>query len=144
MKMPWESLIDDLFGLADKFIEDKDKKNEFSFKVQELQFKLRESLLQTTTIPWVDGFVKILIAFRDIILPLLRPLGAAAMTAFGMYCHLKGIDMGGAANHTIFDAAFPAWGASRHVNKTQAQKEETKRKQIEQSSPENNSFIFPE
>lgn len=134
MKMPWESAIDGLFNLAGEWIEDKDKRNEFNFKVQELQFKLRESLLATKTTPKTDAFVKLLIAFRDIILPLLRPLGAAAMTAFGMYCHVNGVDID-AASQVIMDGAFPAWGASRHVNKQKEQTEQTKRHKVEQDDP---------
>ena len=134
MEMPWTSLINSVASLAGEFIEDKDKLNEINYKIKELEFKLRETLLATKTTPKVDAFVKILIAFRDIILPLLRPLGAACMTAFGMYCHAKGIDIGD-ANHVIMDGAFPAWGASRHVNKQKEETEKTKRHKIEQDDP---------
>ena len=133
MKMPWESVIDGFFGLAEEWIEDPDKKNEFNFKVKELEFKLRESLLTTKTTPKTDAFVKLLIAFRDIILPLLRPLGAFCMTLFGAYCHYKGIPMDGAM-HAIFDGAFPAWGASRHVHK---QKEQASKQKSEDNWWEN-------
>lgn len=126
MKMPWESLIQSISGLAGEFIEDKDKRNELIFKVKELEFSLRESLLSTKTTPKTDAFVKLLIAFKDIILPMLRPVGAAMMTGFGMYCHYKGIPLDG-ATQVIMDGAFPAWGASRHVNKNKEQEEKTKR-----------------
>lgn len=117
MKMPWTSVIENLSQLASEFIEDPDKKREIDYKIQELAFDLRRSLLNTVTTPKVDAFVKLLIAFRDIILPLLRPVGAACMTAFGMYCHYKGIEVDGAV-HAMLDGAFPAWGASRHVHKS--------------------------
>jgi len=135
MKMPWESVIEGLTSLASEYIEDPDKRNEFIFKTQELDFQLKEKLLETTTTPKIDAFVKLLIAFRDIILPLLRPLGAACMTAFGMYCHYKGIDMDGAV-HAVMDGAFPAWGASRHVYKNNELKSQDKPKK------EDNPFWF--
>ncbi len=45
-----------------------------------------------------------------------RPIGSIVMTAFGGYCHLKGVDMEVTA-HLLFDGAFPAWMASRHMQK---------------------------
>lgn len=134
MKMPWTTIIEELSSLASEFIEDPDKKREIDYKIQDLEFGLRKSLLATTTTPKVDAFVKLLIAFRDIILPLLRPLGAAAMTAFGMYCHLNGIEIDGAV-HAILDGAFPAWGASRHVHKSN---------ELKQQKPKDNPFWFEE
>lgn len=134
MQMPWESAINAVKDLAGEYIEDKDKRNELNFKLQELEFKLRESLLTTKTTPKTDAFVKILIAFRDIILPMLRPVGAACMTAFGMYCHYKGIPLDG-ATQVVMDGAFPAWGASRHVHKSREEEEKTKRHKKEQDDP---------
>jgi hypothetical protein len=134
MEMPWTSLIESITGLAGEYIEDKDKSNEIKFKIQELEFKLRESLLVTKTTPKVDAFVKVLIAFRDIILPMLRPVGAAMMTGFGMYCHYKGIPLDG-ATQVVMDGAFPAWGASRHVNKKHEETEKTKRHKKEGQDP---------
>lgn len=49
-------------------------------------------------------------------IPLARPVGSFCMTAFGAYCHAKGISMD-TAIHAVFDGAFPAWGLSRHVHK---------------------------
>lgn len=123
MKMPWESTIEGLTDLAGEWIEDKDKQNEFNFRVKELSFKLRETLLTTKTTPKTDAFVKILIAFRDIIMPLLRPLGAAGMTAFALYCQYKGIELTG-ATEAVLVGAFPAWGASRHAHKKEELKNE--------------------
>jgi hypothetical protein len=101
-----------LFGLGAELIEDKDKLNEFNFKLNELQGQLNLQLIQTTTVPWVDGTVKLLFAFNS----LWRPLGGAAMTAFGIYAYVKGIQIPEGL-HAVFDAAFPAWGLSRHINK---------------------------
>lgn len=129
MKMPWTSLIDSISGLASEFIEDPDKRNELMFKVQQLEFSLRETLLTTKTNPWVDGFVKILIAFRDIILPMLRPLGAFYLSYMGV--DMAQIELAAGDEISTLSAglatAFPAWGASRHVNKNKEQEEQTKR-----------------
>lgn len=119
MKAPYESAIESVTGLISEFIEDPDKAREF-------RFKLDQTLLQTTTTPKVDAFVKILIATRDIIIPMLRPLGAAAMTAAGIYMHYKQIPIDGAM-HALLDGSFPAWGTSRHINKQTEQRERTQR-----------------
>lgn len=108
------SLVPGLFKLADKFIEDKDKKAEF-------YVQMMNKMLDTKTYPWVDALVKLSYASEQIIKGLFRPIGAALMTAFGVYCHLKGIDIGPTAQ-VIFDGALPAWGTSRHIEKS-AQKE---------------------
>lgn len=126
MKMPWTALIDSVSSLASEFIEDKDKLNEINLKIRELESKVTTTLLSTKTTPKADAFVKILIAFRDIVVPLLRPVGASCMTAVGLYCHLNGVEIDG-ATHAMIDGAFPAWGASRHVNKHKEEEEKTKR-----------------
>lgn len=137
MKMPWTSLIDNISGLASEFIEDPDKRNELMFKVKELEFSLRETLLATKTNPWVDGFVKLLIAFRDIILPMMRPLGAFYLSYMGVDMAQAELAAGGevSALSAGLAAAFPGWGASRHVNKNKEQEEKTKRHRKDQGDP---------
>jgi len=127
--MPWESAITGVKDLISEFIVDEDKKNQINYQIQELEFGLRENLLKTTTTPKVDAVVKLMIATKDVVIPMLRPVGAACMTAFGMYCHAKGISME-TATQVIMDGAFPAWGASRHV----AKKDELKVKKSRKSS----------
>lgn len=109
--------------LASKMIMDKDKYAELQFKKVELEYNARSELLKQTTTPKIDAVVKLLITINDVVIPLLRPVGAAAMTAFGVWMHMKGTPMD-VAHQVIFDGAFPAWGTSRHVNK----QAETKRK----------------
>ena len=104
-------LVDGLIGLGKEFVVDKDKQIEFAFKSQELVFKTMQALLLAKTNPWVDGAVKLLYALQTF----WRPLVGGCMTLFGAFCHWKGIDLGNSA--LIFDGAFPAWGASRHVEK---------------------------
>jgi hypothetical protein len=135
MEMPWTSLINSISGLAGEFIEDKDKRNELMFKVKELEFSLRETLLATKTNPFVDGFVKVLIAFRDIILPMLRPLGAFYLSYMGVDIAQGELAAGAdvSALSGGLAAAFPAWGASRHVNKKHEETEKTKRHIKEES-----------
>jgi hypothetical protein len=45
---------------------------------------------------------------------LIRPIGAFLLSAFGAYCHYKGIAIEPAL-HAVFDGAFPGWMYSRHV-----------------------------
>lgn len=123
---PGESLLTELVGLGKEFITDKDKLFELQYKAQELQHNMRLAALQQTTVPWVDSLVKLMI--------FIRPIGSALMTAFGAYCHYRGIDLSEVV-HLTFDAAFPAWGASRHVNKTNELKEKERTKQITQPTP---------
>jgi len=132
--MPWTAAIEAVRDLAGQYIEDKDKLNEINKELRVLEKGIEESLLNTSTTPKTDAFVKILIAVKEVILPMLRPLGAAAMTAFGMYCHVKGIPMDGAAQ-AVMDGAFPAWGASRHVHKANVEKEKTRRQRKEDDDP---------
>lgn len=119
MKAPGETAIESITGLISEFITDPDKAAEF-------RFKLDQTLLQTITTPRTDAFVKILIATRDIIIPMIRPLGAAAMTAAGLYFQYKGIEVD-TTIEALTVGAFPAWGASRHVNKQTQQREQTER-----------------
>ena len=102
-----------LVSLGSEFIEDKDKRNEFNFKTKELESNLSIALLSNTTTPRVDALVKLILVTKQFI----RPLCGAMMTAFGAYCHYKGISMD-AAMQAIFDGALPAWGVSRHVNES--------------------------
>lgn len=106
-----------LFDLISEAIPDPDKRRELEAKITQARIQVDQLIMQTTTIPWVDALVKIMYALERFIVTLWRPIGAAAMTAFGMYAHYKGIDIG-EANHLILDGAFPAWGASRHMEKT--------------------------
>ena len=114
-----------LVGLASEFIEDPDKRIEYQFKAQELNINFMQAVTSTVTIPWVDALVKLMYAF----IAILRPLGSAAMTAFGIYAHYKQIPIDGAM-HAVLDGAFPAWGASRHMNKHKEQEEITKRERV--------------
>ena len=117
MKMPWESAIKSITGLISEAIVDDDKQAEIALELERLQVDVRKTLLSTKTTVRVDAFVKVLIAFRDIVIPLLRPIGAGAMTVFAAYCTYKEIPLAG-ATETMLYSAFPAWGASRHVHKS--------------------------
>jgi len=104
------AIITAFLSFGGKFIEDKDKKTEFAFKVMEV-------MLSTKTYPWVDALVKLSYAAEQIVKGLFRPLGAAAMAAFAMYsATTQGIDLDPTAQ-TILLGAFPAWGASRYKEK---------------------------
>ena len=115
MGLPLIGMIGDIFkGLIDlgkEYIPDKDKQVEFAFKMFDAQQKVNMTIMQQQTVPWVDALVKIMFAVNS----LWRPIMGAAMTAFGIYAHIKGIPMG--EFQWIFDGAFPAWGVSRHFNK---------------------------
>ncbi len=110
------SLVPSLFKLGDKLIEDKDKKAEYAFKVQDMVQTMSLKLLETKTYPWIDGLVKLAYAGGAITKGLLRPIGAAIMTGFVMYAELRGIQLS-TGIEAIMAGAFPAWGASRYSEK---------------------------
>ncbi len=78
----------------------------------------------------MDAFVKLLIATRDIIIPLIRPLGSLLMALFGAWCISNGIELSEPIQYALFGAPL-AYGASRHSDK--ANQEKTRRRKIEVS-----------
>ncbi len=110
------TLVPDILDAAKRFIPDKKQLAEFEHDISTLKLELDKTLLTTKTVPWVDATIKILYALKEVIIPMFRPLGGAAMTAFGMYCHLKGVEID-IGLHAILDGALPAWGLSRHAEK---------------------------
>lgn len=115
MKWPWEPVADAVKSLVDlgsEYIVDKDKLIEFQYKASKLQAGITNKLLETSTVPWVDATIKILVALNTFS----RPVGGALMTAFAAYCVINNIDID-PAMQTVFAGAFPAWGVSRHIQK---------------------------
>lgn len=99
-------------GIIDQLVEDKDLKQQLAMKQLELTYGLIEKLINTTTIPWVDAFVKLMTGF----VVLARPLGSFAMTCAGIYMHLNGVELDPTVHYGL-DAAFPAWGLAREAHK---------------------------
>jgi hypothetical protein len=99
-------------GIIDQLVEDKDLKQKLAIKQIELTYGLIEKLINTTTIPWVDAFVKLMTG----LIVLARPLGSFVLTCVGIYMHLKGVEIDQAVHYGL-DAAFPAWGAAREAHK---------------------------
>lgn len=116
------AVIPGLFKIGDKLIEDKDKRNEYAFKVQEMAFSMMSVMLNTKTYPWIDGLVKISYAADQIIKGLFRPLFSFGLFVYGLinpeiltYLHEIGV-VGDAGILGMF-GAFPAWMKSRHDEK---------------------------
>lgn len=116
------SLAPGLFKLGGKLIEDKDKKAEYAFKVQEMMQTLAFKLLETKSYPWIDGLVKLAYASEAIVKGLFRPVVSALALAFVAYCDYKGIPLSQLVEG-IMASLFPAWGASRLKEKMVAQKQ---------------------
>jgi hypothetical protein len=123
-----------LMDLIDKGVEDKDKKNELNKEVMGAVLDWQKTVLTTKTTPKVDAFVKVLYAFRDVVIPILRPFGAAIITGIGLYFHYKGVQIDPTI-HGIIDGTFPGWMASRHVDKG-------KQRDIEKEKAKRNSGDF--
>lgn len=103
-------------GIIDKMVMDKDKYAELQFKKLELGYNARSELLKITTTPKVDAMVKILLAIKDVVIPLLRPVGSFAMAGFAAYAQIHDIQLPAELQYMLYGSPL-AWGASRHVNK---------------------------
>lgn len=126
MPLPYESAITGFTDLISEFITDDDLKNKLDFEAQKLKFELDKELLKTTTSPKIDALVKLLIATRDIIIPMLRPVGSIAMAGFGAYCATHDVVLSDTLQTLLFGAPL-AYGASRHSDKANAHKTERAR-----------------
>jgi len=116
------SLLPSLFSLGGKLIEDKDKRAEFAFKVQEMAFKQMEVLISAKTYPWVDALVKMAYASKQIVKGLFRPVVSAGLFVYGMINpdmlqQLHALGIAGDAGIVGVFGAFPAWMKSRHDEK---------------------------
>ena len=116
-------LLPNIFKLGGKLIQDADKRAEFAFRVQEMVNAFMMKMLETKTDPWVDALVKIAYAGESIIKGLFRPLGSAAMFVFAIYAEIEGIALSEGVQAILY-GSFPAWGASRHIEKGKKKKEE--------------------
>ena len=115
----WElipGIVKGLLGLGDKLIEDKDKKAEYAFKVQEMTNDLAIKILDTKTYPWVDGLVKLAYASQSIITGLFRPVVSAGALLYIFYAKAHGIQLDPMLE-TVMASAFPGWMLSRHIEK---------------------------
>lgn len=99
-------------NLGGKLIEDKDKRTEYAFKMQELAFRAMEVMLNTKTVPWVDATIKLMYACKTFI----RPVGSTVMAGFAAYCAVKQIALPEYIQVMLYGAPV-AWGASRHAEK---------------------------
>jgi len=126
-------IIPGLLKLGDKLIEDKDKKAEYAFRVQQMSQELAFKLLDTRTYPWVDALVKLAYASTQIVKGLFRPLMSGALLVWvmvdpAMLERLAALgEVGQLAIAAIF-GSFPGWMISRHQEKKR--KEERKKEEL--------------
>jgi len=118
----FSAIIPGLFKIGDKLIEDKDKRNQYAFKVQEMAFKMMEVMLSTKTYPWIDGLVKLSYAADQIVKGLFRPIFSVGLFIFGLLNlnvleYLHGLGVIGDAGILGMFGTFPAWMKSRHDEK---------------------------
>lgn len=111
-------LGNNITGVISELVQDKDLAAKLINEVTLRQLDLQKAILTMPSQTKADAIVKVMYALRDVGVPLLRPIGAAAMTAFGIWAHYKGLDIGDAPQ-VILDGAFPGWMASRHAGKAQ-------------------------
>ena len=101
-----------LVSLGSEFIEDKDKRNEFAFKVTEMTSAFSTELLRSKTVPWVDALIKFVLATKGIY----RPIGAFISLLLWVWLKTKGIEINTAIEVALVGQG-PAWGWSRHREK---------------------------
>lgn len=105
-------IIGDVLGIVKEAVVDKDKRNEINLKLAELQHSVQMALITSQTVPWVDALVKFMYA----LVALAAPIGSFAITAFGLYCYYKQVQIPEHV-HTLITSAFPAWRGMRHLEK---------------------------
>ena len=110
------SFLPSLFKVGGKMIEDKDKKNEYAFKVLEMSNQVILALINTPTIAWVDALVKLAYAGDAIIKSLFTPILTAVGFGFGIYFELNNIEVS-ATTEVILFGSFPAWRMARQKEK---------------------------
>ena len=110
------SFLPSLFNVGGKMIEDKDKKNEYAFKVLEMANQVVIALINTKTVPWVDALVKLAYAGDAIIKSLFTPILTAVGFGFGIYFELNNIEVS-ATTEVILFGSFPAWRVARQKEK---------------------------
>lgn len=102
---------------------DKDAVIQQAHDLQMLRAQMTKAVLETPTLSKTDAFIKILYAFKDAILPMLRPIGSFLLTVyFGDDAITTAANGDPSSLSMVLSGAFPAWMASRHVNKTQEKK----------------------
>ncbi len=124
----YEKAIEGITNLISEYITDDDLIAKLDFEKEKLKFELDKMLLNTNTTPRMDAFIKLLVATRDIIIPLIRPLGSLMLAGFGAWCVSNGIELSEPVQYALFGAPL-AYGTSRHIDK--GNKEKTRRAEIE-------------
>jgi len=117
MSAPYEKLGEKAFSIIDQFVDDGDL-------AVKLKHEMQTTLLTTKTDGFVDGSIKVLFAFRDLILPILRPVGAFYLTYMGVDMATAELASGGdvSAISVGLTTAFPGWMGAREVNKGREQR----------------------
>ena len=105
-----------LFGIVDQMVEDKDKAAEIKLKMAEMENRLNAQLLTTQTTPKVDAAVKILIAMRDVVIPMFRPVVGAALTGLAVWFEYKQMPINENLQ-LLMASAFPGWMVGRQMKK---------------------------
>ncbi len=110
------STIPKILSTIDKSVQDKDLAAQLQQRTVEATLQLMEKAVQTETVPWVDALAKLIVVTVTAFKGLMRPLLGAAMTGAAIYMQVKGIQAPDWLD-AVLAAAFPAWMASRHIEK---------------------------
>jgi len=114
---PYEKAAESAFSIIDQLVDDGDL-------AVKLKHEMQINLLTTKTDGFVDGSIKVLFAIRDLILPILRPVGAFYLTYMGVDMATAELAAGGdmSALSGGLATAFPTWMGARELNKGREQR----------------------
>lgn len=110
-----DNIIGGMLGLGKTYIESKEQQLAYTTDVMKLGFQLQEHILTMQTTPKMDAAVKFMYAFKEMVLPLFRPIGSGLLSAFAAYAAYKHIDLGSLG--VVLGSAFPGWMGSRGLEK---------------------------
>jgi hypothetical protein len=116
-----------IVDVIDQYVEDKDLATKLKFAIAEKQIDFSMQIQASEHVP---TFVKLMYAVRDVLIPMFRPLGTFALTAFAAYAATNDITLDPVLQAALA-AAFPGWVASRHVEKSTKTKAEAEVKKID-------------
>jgi len=124
--LPFMGVFEKVFGIVDQLVVDKDAKLQIQAELRKIELSTMDSVLKTSTVPWVDATVKLLYASVS----LFRPVASIGVFIYGLmnpetFSTLSEASpiAGDIAAAATFGAA-PAWGVSRHREKAKSKDRE--------------------
>lgn len=133
-------VLDKGFGIIDQLVDDGDLAAKLKNQLLTEQMNFIQTLLVSKDVP---GYVKLMVALRDFILPMMRPIGGFVLTAGAAWMAAKGIELPDYLMAAMA-GAFPGWVVSRHIDKKQEREQETRREEVRALARTDDAFDYGE